>query len=119
MAQSQRMERVSRQLRASLAEILQEGLKDPRVGPLTLTSVWVSPDLRHARIGFLPLGGMGDPETIKEGLNAARGYLQRQLARRVRMKYLPVLEFHVDESIQQAMAIESLIDDLAKERDES
>ena len=42
------MDRVSRQLQSVLAEIIQEGLKDPRVGPVTVTSVRVSPDLRHA-----------------------------------------------------------------------
>jgi ribosome-binding factor A len=118
MGQSQRMDRVSRQIQSVLAEIIQEGLKDPRVGPVTVTSVRVSPDLRHAHVGFLPLGGIGDPVTIEQGLNAAKGYIQRQLSRRVRMKYLPVLEFHVDTTIAKAMAIEMLIDDLAREREE-
>ena len=118
MAQSQRMDRVARQVQSALAEIIQEGLKDPRVGPITVTSVRVSPDLRRAHVGFLPLGGMGDAATIEEGLNAAKGYIQRQLSRRIRMKYLPVLEFHVDTAIEQAMAVESLIDDLAREREE-
>jgi len=112
------MDRVVRQIQSALAEIIQEGLKDPRVGPLTVTSVRVSPDLRRAHVGFLPLGGIGDPDTIAEGLNAAKGYIQRRLSTRVRMKYLPVLEFHLDTSIEQAMAVESLIDDLAKEREE-
>ena len=118
MAQSQRMERVVRQIQSALAEVIQGGLKDPRVGPLTVTSVRVSPDLRRAHVGFLPLGGVGDAALMEEGLNAAKGYIQRQLSRRVRMKYLPVLEFHLDTAIEQAMAVESLIDDLAKERDE-
>ena len=47
-----------------------------------------------------------------------KGYIQRQLSRRVRMKYLPVLEFHVDTSIEQAMAVESLIEELTREREE-
>ena len=118
MAQSQRMDRVARQVQSALAEIIQEGLKDPRVGPLTVTSVRVSPDLRRAHVGFLPLGGQGDPDTIAKGLNAAKGYIQRQLSRRIRMKYLPVLEFHLDTMTEQAMAVESLLDDLAKERED-
>ncbi len=117
MAQSQRMDRVARQLQSVLAEIIQEGIKDPRVGPVTVTSVRVSPDLRRAHVGFVPLGGVGDPATIEEGLNAAKGFIQRQLSRRVRMKYLPVLEFHVDTSIEEALAVESLIEELARKRD--
>ena len=118
MTQTQRMDRVTRQIQSAVAEIIQEGLKDPRVGPLTITKVRVSPDLRRAHVGFVPLGGMGDPSSIEEGLNAAKGYIQRQLSRRVRMKYLPVLEFHVDTSIEQAMAVESLIEELTREREE-
>ena len=112
MANSMRMERVARQLRAALSEVLLEGLKDPRVGPLTLTTIRVSPDLRHANIGFLPLGGVGDAAEMAEGLHRARGFIQRKLARRLRMKYLPVLRFYVDEQIEQAMEIDSLLNQL-------
>jgi ribosome-binding factor A len=112
------MDRVARQIQSALAEIIQEGLKDPRVSPLTVTSVRVSPDLRHAHVGFLPLGGIGDAAQIEQGLNAAKGYIQRKLSGRIRMKYLPVLTFHLDTTIEQAMAVESLIDDLARERGE-
>ena len=118
MAQSQRMDRVARQIQSAVAEIIQEGLKDPRIGPITVTNIRVSPDLRRAHVGFVPLGGVGDAHTIEQGLNAAKGYIQRQLSRRVRMKYLPVLEFHVDTSIEEAMAVESLIEDLARGREE-
>ncbi len=112
------MERVSRQLRAALTEALHEGVKDPRVGPVTLTEVHVSPDLRHAQIQFVPLGGQGDGERIAEGLNAAAGYLQRQVSRRVRFKYLPVLHFHVDQSLEKIFSVTSLLEDIASEREE-
>ena len=112
------MERVSRQLRAALTEVLHEGLKDPRVGPVTLTEVHVSPDLRHAQVQFVPLGGQGDGARIAEGLNAAAGYLQRQVSRRVRFKYLPVLQFYVDESLEKVYSVTDMLDDIASEREE-
>ena len=50
------MERVARQVQMTLAEVLIEGLKDPRYRPVTVTHVRVSPDLRHADVRFMPLG---------------------------------------------------------------
>ena len=109
MAQSMRMERVARQVQMALAEVLIEGLKDPRYKPVTVTYVRVSPDLRHADVRFLPLGQQGDPEEIGQILNAASGYLQRQIGRRIRMKFTPRLRFHVDVEGEQAMAMNELL----------
>jgi ribosome-binding factor A len=118
MSESNRMERVSRQLRSALTDVLQEGLRDPRVGAVTLTEVRVSPDLRHANIQFVPLGGVGDGARIAEGLNAAKGYLQRKVSRMVRFKYLPVLHFHVDEGLAKVYAVTEMLNELAAEREE-
>ena len=113
------MERVARQLQMAIAEVLLEGLKDPRVQPVTITEIEVSPDLRHAHVRFTPLGGSGDGVAIAEGLNAARGYIQRQVGQRVRLKYLPVLNFHVDTKSEDTLAMHALLDKLAADREES
>ena len=93
----------------ALAEVLIEGLKDPRYTPVTVTYVRVSPDLRHADVRFLPLGQQGDSEQLEQILNAASGYLQRQIGRRIRMKFTPRLRFHVDVEGEQAMAMNELL----------
>jgi len=118
MAQSMRMERVARQVQVALAEALIEGLKDPRYKPVTITYVRVSPDLRHADVRFLPLAQQGDAEEIGKILNAAAGYLQRQIGRRIRMKFTPRLRFHVDLESEHAMAMNKLLGQIRYASDE-
>jgi len=117
MAVSIRLERVAAELQAAVSEVLIGGLKDPRYRPVTITAMEVSPDLRHADVRFMPLGG-GPADELAEVLNAARGYIQRKVARRVRMKYLPVLRFHVDVQSEEALEMNRLLDQLAAERRE-
>ena len=109
MAGSMRMERGARQVQMALAEVLILGLKDPRYLPVTVTHVRVSPDLRQADVRFMPLGQQGDADEICGVLNAASGYLQRQVGRRIRMKFTPRFRFHVDTQGEEAMHMQSLL----------
>ena len=118
MAGSMRMERVARQVQMSLAEVLIEGLKDPRYRPVPVTHVRVSPDLRHADVRFMPLGQQGDPEELATVLNAAAGYLQREVGRRIRMKFTPRFRFHVDTQGEEALYMQSRLSDIRSQLDE-
>ncbi len=109
MAGSMRMERVARQVQMALAEVLIEGLKDPRYQPVTVTHIRVSPDLRHADVRFMPLGQQGDPEEIGAALNSAAGYLQREVGRRVRLKFTPRFRFHIDTQGEEALHMQALL----------
>ena len=113
MPSYKRANRVSGEIRAALADILSNGLKDPRVTPITLTSIRVTDDLRLARVNFVPLGGEGDSEQIAARLEAARGFIRREIGRRVRLKYVPELRFHLDEALAESFRVADLIDELA------
>lgn len=115
MAGSMRMERVARQVQMALAEVLIGGLKDPRYRPVTVTHVRVSPDLRNADVRFMPLGQQGDPEEIGQILNAAAGYLQREVGRRIRMKFTPRFRFHVDVQGEEALAMQALLSSIRED----
>ena len=123
MSSFKRANRVSGEIRAALADILANGLKDPRVTPITLTSIRVTDDLRLARVNFVPLGGQGDAQKIAAGLEAARGFIRREIGRRVRLKYVPELRFHLDEALAESFRVADLIDQLSQnsghEEDES
>ena len=110
-----RTERVSGEVHRVLAEEVRE-VKDPRVGPLSITSVNVTDDLRLARVRIVPLGGVGDAESLLEGLRAASGFLSRRLAKKLRMKYSPKLEFFLDDSLEQAFQI---VDQLNAQEEDS
>jgi ribosome-binding factor A len=112
------MRRVDEAVRQVIGDALAGELKDPRVGFVTVTEVKTSPDLRHARVYVSVLGERGGKsapeqrEATLAGLRSAHGFLQARLARELRLKRTPTLEFVYDESTDRAMRIESLIDEI-------
>ena len=115
MSGGHRIERVASQILGALSQVLREGVRDPRVTPITLTRVELSPDLRHAYVFFTPLGGQGDAAEILAGLKAASGYLSLQLGRQIRMKFTPKLRFQLDEGMDDMARITAIIDGLEPE----
>jgi len=105
------MRRVNEAVREVLSARLAEGLKDPRIGFVTVTAVDTSPDLRHARVFVSVLGDAGQREETLAGLRSAHGYLQGQIAHELRMKRTPTLEFRYDDSIDRGMRISELLDE--------
>jgi len=106
-----RMRRVNEAVRAVLSAQLATGLKDPRIGFVTVTGVETSPDLRNARVYYSVLGGPQTREEALSGLRSASGFLQAQLASELRLKRTPTLTFVFDDSIDRGMRISSLIDE--------
>ena len=105
------MRRVNEAVREVLSARIAEGLKDPRIGFVTLTSVETSSDLRHARVYVSVLGGDSERADTLTGLQSAHGVLQQAIARELRMKRTPTLEFVFDESIDRGMRISELLAD--------
>ena len=118
MSSFKRASRVAGEVHTALAAILVSGLKDPRVTPITLTSIRVTDDLRIARVNFVPLGGRGDGEKILEGLKAAQGYLRREVGRRVRLKYVPELRFHLDEGLSDSFRVTEILDRMSQDSED-
>ncbi len=106
-----RMRRVNEAVREVLSARLAEGLKDPRIGFVTVTAVETSPDLRHARVYVSVLGSEEERERSLVGLASSHGVLQREIAAELRMKRTPTLEFVYDESIERGMRISELLQD--------
>jgi ribosome-binding factor A len=103
-----RPERVAHLLQQRLAELFARGLKDPRVGLVTITGVKMSPDLREAYVYWTV---HGDTEIRKQtawGLSAARGYLRHELST-LALRVLPELHFVYDEAIDRGDRIERLL----------
>ena len=104
------MRRVNEAVREVLSARIAEGLNDPRIGFVTLTSIDTSPDLRHARVYVSVLGDEAQRAATLAGLSSAHGALQRRLARELRMKRTPTLEFLYDDTTDRAMRVEELLD---------
>ena len=106
-----RMRRVNEAVREVLSSRLAEGLKDPRIGFVTVTGVDTSPDLRAARVYVSILGTEEEREAAMEGLRSSRGFLQAQIAHELRMKRTPALSFHYDDTPERADRMMRLLDD--------
>ena len=107
---SDRMRRVDEAVRQVLSDAVAQDLQDPRIGFVTVTSVKTSSDLRHARVYVSVFGDDAERADTLAGLESARGALQRRLARELRMKHTPTLEFDYDDTIDRAMRVEQILD---------
>jgi len=110
---SVRLLRVGEQVRHILSELLMRGEVHDEL--LTATSVSVtevrmSPDLRHATVFVKPLLGAEEAEVLK-ALKTNTAYFQKEVAKRVKMKYAARLKFLADESFDEAAHIENLLSD--------
>ena len=103
--------RVADQIQRDLAEIVAYGLKDPRIGMITITEVQVTPDYAHAKVFFTMLkDGKKEVENTVAGLSAAAGYMRGQLGKRLHIHTLPQLHFVYDSSTSRGMELSLLID---------
>src|SRR5213596_1520259 len=100
-----RLRRVDEAIRQVLSDAVTHGLKDPRVGFVTVTEVKTSPDLRHARVYVSVLGSEPERTASLEGLGSAHGFLQRRVADELRLKHTPTLEFVYDDTTDRAMRL--------------
>ena len=106
-----RIERVNEQIKRELSRILLEEVKDPRVGPVTVTRVITAPDLTLARAFVQLLGEEEDREETMAGLRAALPFIRTSLGQRLDMRRVPELRFERDRSLEHAMHIEELLAD--------
>jgi ribosome-binding factor A len=106
-----RTQRIEAQMQRVLAEMIPREVKDPRVGPVTITQISLAPDQSVARVLFVPFGKdlAAHPEVL-EGLRAAAGFLRGEVGRRVGMRHAPRLEFAADDSFDRAAHLTALID---------
>jgi ribosome-binding factor A len=108
-----RADRVAEQIRRDLADLLSREVKDPRIGMVSLTAVELSADYSHAKVFFTALGSEGRRAEMIEGLQAAAGFLRREIGRRIRIHTTPQLHFQYDESVARGADLSQLIDQAA------
>jgi len=108
------MRRVDEAIRQVLGDAVSGNLKDPRVGFITVTDVRTSADLRHARVYVSVLGDAPRRQASLDGLRSAHGFLQARVARELRLKRTPTLEFIYDDTTDRAMRVDALIDEIER-----
>ncbi len=107
--------RINGEVQKELSSIIQNGIKDPRIAPLTsVVSVEVAPDLKTCKVYISVLGSEKAAADTLAGLKSAEGYIRRQLAHTVNLRNTPEIHFILDQSIEYGVTMTKLIDDVVK-----
>lgn len=112
-AHGHRPERLAALVQETLAEIITTGgLKDPRVGFVTITGVTLTPDGAHATVRVSVMGTEDEKGRAIEGLDSARGYLRSRLAQTLAVRVAPELRFTLDRGLEHTRRIDDILDQL-------
>ena len=106
---SQRTERVDELLRQEIGEIIARDLADPRVGFVTITEVETTPDLRHAKVWVSVIGQPAERDAAVAALRHAMPFIRHELGKRLRIKRIPDLHVHLDETAERGTRILQLL----------
>lgn len=118
MAQGDRAARVADRIKEVIAKRLDKGLRDPRVGFVTITDVRVTGDLQHASVFYTVYGTDEERAETAAGLKAATGMLRTEVGKNLNTRLTPSLEFIADAIPENAASIASLLRE-AQERDDA
>ncbi len=111
-----RSTRVGDLIREEIADIIMHRLRDPRLGFVTVTGVEISEDLRHATIYLSILEDSKRDDTLNI-VKASASFIRGELGKRLRIKYIPLLTFRIDESIEYGLKIDRLLDEIKAEEE--
>jgi ribosome-binding factor A len=113
-----RVERINHLFRQEISDLIQREIKDPRVGSLvSVTEVDVSPDLTFAKVFVSCLGTEEEKKQTLKILNAASGFMRRELLKRTTLRHIPELRFDWDTSIEKGARVMELLEKVKEEGD--
>ena len=111
MFRFKRSQRVQELIHGEISKLIQHGLKDPRIGFVTVTRIELSDDLKNARVYVSIMGSEEERESSIEGLNSAKGYLRSCLGKNLYLKRVPELHFKLDAAADHVQKITKIIGD--------
>lgn len=116
---SNRLNRISEEVKKVVSGIIMNDIKDPRVSSMTsVTRVEVTRDLRYANIYISVLGEKPSGEETIKGLESAKGFIRKEIGKNINLRYTPEPLFFLDTSIEYGIKISKMLNDLKKPEDE-
>ena len=111
-----RLRRAESVLREEISRLfLEHRIKDPRLhGRLTVSSVRLSRDLRYAAVSVSYLGDPEKEQQTLEALQRSAGYVQGEIGKRVRLRFVPRISFSIDHSIERGINLVRKIEELTE-----
>ena len=116
MADPARARKLADRIKEIIARRLDRGLRDPRMGFVTITDVQVTGDLQHATVFYTVYGSEQERTDTAAALKAATGMLRSEVGKNITARLTPTLEFQLDAIPENAAHIEDLLRE-ARERD--
>ncbi len=107
--------KVAEALREVISQVVLFELQDPRIGFVTVTGVEISRELRQAKVSVSILGNDPDRTKALRCLEHARGHIQEQVGRRMRLRHVPFLKFELDDSTSKGTEVERLLEEAKRE----
>lgn len=114
-----RTNRIGEEIKKELSILLQRGLKDPRIGFVTVTGVEVTTDLQLAKVYISVFGSDEQKEASLQGLQKAKGFLRTEIGKRIKLRHVPDLQFKMDASIDYGNKIDSLLREISAQEGEA
>ncbi|MCK5146019.1 30S ribosome-binding factor RbfA [bacterium] len=108
---------VGGQIKTAVSEVIRTRLSDPRIGFVTVTDVEMSDDLRYAKIYFSVLGEEEQLKNSLKILKGARKFIQTETASRIRIRFMPEIDFYIDKSLAYGARIEELLNSVQDDLD--
>jgi ribosome-binding factor A len=116
---SRRSERTCKLIQREISGLLEREVNDPRLCKfVSVTEVTLSPDLKYAKVYVSTLGTEVNREDLLAGFNNASGFLRKELAAHLRLKQIPQLSFHYDDSIERGARLLKLMGELSTGEDD-
>ena len=107
-----RRERIEEAIKKEVSIILQEDLKDPRLGFTTITDVQLTADYRDAKIFFSVLGKDEDYKRTKMALKSALGFIRKLIGQRIKLRCVPEISFREDRSGEYSIRIQEVLEEI-------
>ncbi|MFO7915589.1 MAG: 30S ribosome-binding factor RbfA [Candidatus Krumholzibacteriales bacterium] len=110
--------RMEEQLARFIAELFLRKLKDPRIANVTVQKVKAADDFSVAKVYYNMIGDDNELEEVKRGLDSCKSFIWNEVKNHFRLRKIPELIFVYDVSLDRAMKIENIIDEIHKESGE-
>lgn len=113
----QRRRRIAEEIRKIVSVSIRENVKDPRINELvSVISVEISKDMRYAKIYISVLGNEIDKQNVMYGLENASGFIRKEIATQLKIRFVPEISFKLDSSIEHSVKIASILNSLNNQK---
>ena len=109
MSSQLRVEKLQELIKQEMSKMLLKEIKDPRIGFVTVTDVEMTGDLREAKIYVSIMGGEEKVKESLKGLQSALGFIRREIGKRIRLRFTPIISFALDTSLDYGEHIQKLL----------